>query len=339
MCATLLAIPAIYACPWPLDARNPVVLLGAIQLALMDLCKIPSDNGKRMWTVLRSLGKGGCGEVYLAQEVGRESKGEYVALKIVKLICACKKRRALVMDCHAESVATRFEKCRFKFSLKTVLMLALNMMTLSREFHDRTKMVHVDLKPSNFCTTHDGRKLVLIDFGYSTPPTVCLPGQTGTPLFMSWTIQSQGAVAPIWQDDLESLGYVIMFFVGGGKRGLPWGSMRTHRDIASAKNDDTIRSFCAALESTEFAPLAQPLLTYMFVTRDRIRKFVDADFEALFNMFHSVFTACGFVNDGMYDWCLNKKHASAHAAQHLAANLDPPAEYYPGTVNNPLVLI
>ncbi len=66
-------------------------------------------------------------------------------------------------------------------------------MMLSRDFYTKTKQVHVDLKPSNFCTTLDGKDLVLIDFGYSTPPSIRLPGQTGTPLFMSWTIQTLGA--------------------------------------------------------------------------------------------------------------------------------------------------
>jgi len=37
-------------------------------------------------------------------------------------------------------------------------------------------------------------KIYLIDFGYATAPNVKLPGQTGTPLFMSQAIQSQGTI-------------------------------------------------------------------------------------------------------------------------------------------------
>ncbi|KAH6572003.1 hypothetical protein BASA50_001570 [Batrachochytrium salamandrivorans] len=304
---------------------------------------VPSDNGKRRWNLLQSLGKGGCGDVFLAQEVGLEGHGEYVALKIVKdkrqflaelhtmkllnthrlgrgytpkLIAACKKRRALVMDCHSESVATRFEQCNFKFSLKTVLMLTLNMMALSRDFYERTGQAHVDLKPSNFCTSRDGKRLILIDFGYSTHPTVCLPGQTGTPLFMSWSIQTLGATFPTWQDDLESLGYVIMFFLGGGKRGVPWGNLQTHRDLALAKNDTTIHAFCTSLLGTEYEPLAQPLATYLFVTRDRLRPFSMADFDALYQMFENVLAYCGLINDGYYDWCFAPSHANDIARRH-----------------------
>ena len=44
-----------------------------------------------------------------------------------KLICACRKSRALVMEFLSNSLSHQFEKCRFKLSLKTCLMLAINM--------------------------------------------------------------------------------------------------------------------------------------------------------------------------------------------------------------------
>ncbi|KAJ1340277.1 hypothetical protein BSLG_005103 [Batrachochytrium salamandrivorans] len=297
---------------------------------------VPSDNGKRRWNLLQSLGK----EVvetcfwhkkldwkametpFIGNEELQPGDADYNFIVennlgyTPKLIAACKKRRALVMDCHSESVATRFEQCNFKFSLKTVLMLTLNMMALSRDFYERTGQAHVDLKPSNFCTSRDGKRLILIDFGYSTHPTVCLPGQTGTPLFMSWSIQTLGATFPTWQDDLESLGYVIMFFLGGGKRGVPWGNLQTHRDLALAKNDTTIHAFCTSLLGTEYEPLAQPLATYLFVTRDRLRPFSMADFDALYQMFENVLAYCGLINDGYYDWCFAPSHANDIARRH-----------------------
>ena len=81
---------------------------------------------------------------------------------------------------------------------------------MSKEFYEKSGQIHVDLKPSNFCTGLDGKTLQLIDFGYSISPTERLPGQTGTPLFMSWNIQHHGAIEPCWQDDIESIGYILM---------------------------------------------------------------------------------------------------------------------------------
>jgi hypothetical protein len=66
-------------------------------------------------------------------------------------------------------------------------------MALTRDFNEKTEQAHVDIKPSNICTSQNGKELFLIDFGYSTSPLVKLPGQTGTPLFMGWTLQTIGA--------------------------------------------------------------------------------------------------------------------------------------------------
>ena len=44
---------------------------------------IVSDCGTRTWIVLKSLGKGGCGEVYLCTELGSKPN-EFVAVKVIK---------------------------------------------------------------------------------------------------------------------------------------------------------------------------------------------------------------------------------------------------------------
>ncbi len=74
-------------------------------------------------------------------------------------------------------------------------------MSLVRDFNEKTGQAHVDIKPSNFCTSRNGRDLFLIDFGYSTPPHVKLPGQTGTPLFMACNLQTIGATCMFYYFD------------------------------------------------------------------------------------------------------------------------------------------
>ena len=44
-----------------------------------------------------------------------------------KLIMACRRKKALVMEYLSDTLANRFEKCQFKFSAKTLLMLAMDM--------------------------------------------------------------------------------------------------------------------------------------------------------------------------------------------------------------------
>ncbi|TPX39503.1 hypothetical protein SeMB42_g06347 [Synchytrium endobioticum] len=296
-----------------------------------DISEVISDNGARKWVLLKPLGKGGCGEVFLGREYTTDSEltpGPLVALKFVKdrkqfnaelttmkllnfhkngrghtpqLIHACRKDRVLVMEYLSDSLGKKFESLRFTFSLKTVLMLSINMLKLAKDFHERTGLVHVDIKPSNFMTRD--RELFMIDFGYAGLPHAKLPGQTGTPLFMSRSIQSYGSTFPCVMDDLESIGYCVMFWIGKGKKGLPWGHLRSHRDIAAAKTDEAISSFCSNLVGTEYGPISSALEKYLFFTRDRNRNFEpNEDYDYLVGLLENVMVECGWKNDGRYDW-------------------------------------
>ncbi|KAJ3319226.1 hypothetical protein HDV06_006605 [Boothiomyces sp. JEL0866] len=293
------------------------------------LPRIISDNGKREWELIKLLGKGGCGEVFLGREL-HTPQAELVAVKVIKdrkqflselntmkvlnthslgrgytpkLILACRKRKTLIMEYLSDTLASRFEQCGFRFSLKTICMIALNLMSLVRDFNQKTNQAHVDIKPSNICTSANGKDLYLIDFGYSTSPMVKLPGQTGTPLFMACELQTVGATYPSIQDDYESIGYVLMYLIVGGKKGLPWGGLRTHKDIALAKNDNMINHFCASLIGTEYEPLIQPLASYLFVTRDRARPFTVIEYDALYQQFLDILHFSGHTFDKVYDWC------------------------------------
>ena len=111
-----------------------------------------------------------------------------------------------------------------------------------------------------------------------------------------------------------------MFFVAGGKKGLPWGHLRTHEEISAAKNDDAIHDFCQNLKSkilhflsqshqiipflaTEYAPIADILKYYLFFIRNRQRQFAyDTDYFHLYNLFLAVLTGLGYENDRFYDW-------------------------------------
>ena len=203
-------------------------------------------------------------------------------------------------------------------------------MTLVRDFNEKTGQAHVDIKPSNLCTSNNGKDLYLIDFGYSTSPLVKLPGQTGTPLFMACKLQNIGATCmilflnpldPYHQDDYESIGYVLMFFICGGKKGLPWGTLRTHKEISCAKNDTSIHQFCSNLANTEYESLAQTLATFLFVSRDRTRAFGTNEFNALYREWENVLHVSGHVYDNNYDWVDQESNFIGSSSLTLTNNL------------------
>ena len=118
-----------------------------------------------------------------------------------------------------------------KFSLKTSLMIAFQMINLLSYIHDKG-FIHRDLKPENICVNTNIRDttLYLIDFGLSRKildnknnhiPFKENRGVLGTVRYIS--INAHKGNEQGRRDDLESLFYIILYFIKGD---LPWGSVK-----------------------------------------------------------------------------------------------------------------
>ncbi|VDM50019.1 unnamed protein product [Toxocara canis] len=123
------------------------------------------------------------------------------------------KYNVLVMDLLGPSLEELFNFCGRRFTMKTVLMLADQMISRVRYVHSMG-FVHRDIKPDNFLMglSNHCTLVHLIDFGlakrYYDPHTHAhIPYRDG---------KSR-------RDDLESLGYVLMYFNRGV---LPWQGLK-----------------------------------------------------------------------------------------------------------------
>ena len=114
-----------------------------------------------------------------------------------------------------------------KFSLKTVCMLAIEILKILKNIHNK-HYIHRDIKPDNFAIGYsDQSKLYLIDFGlakqYRSEKTLQQkPMQknkrlTGTARYAS--INALRGYDQSRRDDLESVGYVVAYLLRGN---LPW---------------------------------------------------------------------------------------------------------------------
>ncbi len=136
----------------------------------------------------------------------------------------------MVMDFLGPSLSDLFQFKEKSFSLETVLMLGIQMLTRIEFIHEKG-FIHRDIKPENFVIGLNERSNIvhIIDFGLSKRYKDKNTGQhipyrenrhlVGTVRYAS--INAHLGIEQSRRDDIESIGYVLAYFYLGR---LPWQS-------------------------------------------------------------------------------------------------------------------
>jgi casein kinase 1 len=162
----------------------------------------------------------------------------------------------LAMELLGKSLTDIFSNQNKKFSLKTVCTIAIDMIKLIQHIHEK-KIIHRDIKPDNFMMGLSKNKYVLylIDFGLAKKyinsngqhiPFKLGKSMTGTARYCS--IYTHQGMEQSRRDDLESIGYVLMYFLRGD---LPWQGIKVKENekhyerIGNMKQSISIDELCA----------------------------------------------------------------------------------------------
>ncbi|TDG46063.1 hypothetical protein AWZ03_007512 [Drosophila navojoa] len=289
----------------------------------------------RQYRVLQKIGFGSFGDILLAEH---EKSGERVALKLeentivrpqllfeynlYKMLMPAvgvprvynffqeAKYNVMVMELLGPSLEDLFNFCSRRFTLKTVLMLALQMIERIEHVHLKS-FLHRDIKPDNFTVGTDNNTVHLIDFGlakryYDAEEHAHIPFKWGNRMTGTARYASIHALMGFEigrRDDMESLGYMLMYFLRGN---LPWQGMtapahQKYEILAERKQSTKLAELCKGFPD-EFA-------AYLIYCR-KVRFEKQPNYLGLRRSFSDLFTRLRYVHDGDYDWCKLKGYAN-----------------------------
>ncbi|OQR92063.1 casein kinase [Achlya hypogyna] len=278
----------------------------------------------------RKIGSGSFGDIYLGTNM---TSGEEVAIKLEsvkskhpQLLYESKiykilngglgipnirwfgiegEYNVMVIDLLGPSLEDLFNYCGRRFQLKTVLMIADQLLCRIEYCHSKN-FIHRDLKPDNFLIGLGKRAQIvhIIDFGlakkYRDPKThQHIPYRenknlTGTARYAS--INTHVGIEQSRRDDLESLGYVFMYFIRGS---LPWQGLRAntkkqkYEKIMEKKMNTPVDVLCRGFP-TEFRAYFEYCRALRFDDKP--------DYAYLKRLFKELFFRKGFQFDAMFDW-------------------------------------
>ncbi|VEN43934.1 unnamed protein product [Callosobruchus maculatus] len=219
----------------------------------------------------------------------------------------CGKYNALVMELLGPCLEDLFEMCERKFHLKTVLMIAIQLLHRIEYVHSK-HLVYRDIKPENFLvgrkSTNNDNVIHIIDFGLAKEyihvetnkhiPYREHQSLTGTARYVS--INTHLGREQSRRDDLEALGYMFIYFLKGS---LPWQGLAAdtikerYEKIAQTKISTSIEALCDGQP--------EEMATYLRYVK-KLDFFETPDYEYLRNLFTSLFDRMGYVDDGYFNW-------------------------------------
>lgn len=294
------------------------------------------------YRLIRKLGSGSFGDIYLGHNI---TNGEEVAVKLestkarhpqllyesklykilqggvgiphIRMSGTEREYNVLVMDLLGPSLEDLFNFCSRRFTMKTVLMLADQMINRIEHMHNRN-FIHRDIKPDNFLMGigRHCNKVFIIDFGlakkfYDTRTRKHImyredKNLTGTARYAS--INAHLGIEQSRRDDMESLGYVLMYFNRGS---LPWQGLKAnnkkqkYEKISEKKMSTNVEVLCKGFPS-EFA---------MYLNYCRALRFEEKpDYTYLRQLFRVLFQTLNHQFDYVFDWTMLKQKTAVNAA-------------------------
>ena len=223
----------------------------------------------------------------------------------------------MVMELLGKSLEDIFQSQQKKFSIKTVCMIGIQMLD-RLEFVHQKNIIHRDIKPDNFVLGLDNKShiIYILDFGLSKKFRSSRTHQhikfsvnkklTGTARYAS--INALKGCEQSRRDDLEAIGYVLMYFLRGS---LPWQGLHVN------KGEDRYKKILQKKKSTSAEDLCKgfpnEFCEYINYTRN-LEFEADPDYKFLRGLLTTVLEKQKCQYDFHYDWLTEKPNINDEIA-------------------------
>ena len=289
------------------------------------------------YKLLKEIGRGSFGYVFKGKNIVNNEK---VAIKIedwknkgdileseayflyylkgfgipeVKSFGIYNKYKVLIQTLLGDSLDSIFENKYNYFNLKDVCMLGLQLIDRLEFIHSKN-IIHRDIKPENILIDYETKKIIyLIDFGLAKKYRSGRTGKhikfsiprrlTGTAGFASanalrGTEQSR-------RDDLESLGYVLIYFLKRGE--LPWKNLNISNKLKRYRKIYEIKKTIKPEELCQDIP--QEFCEYIKYVKN-LQFEEDPNYNKLRGLMTLILEKNNYINDFNFSWLSNKERKS-----------------------------
>jgi serine/threonine protein kinase len=186
-------------------------------------------------------------------EVGGDMRG----IPKIKAYMETTKINVLIMELLGSGLEVYLEKCGGTFDLETTLTLGISCVDLLKKVHN-LNIIHRDIKPNNFVLGKNNTEMLyILDFGLSKQyisngkhiPSKEEKNLIGTPRYSSINVHM--GFEPSRRDDLESVGYMLIYFLKGK---LPWQGAKKQKGVDHTKIIGKIKMYTSVEKLCEGLP-------------------------------------------------------------------------------------
>ena len=284
------------------------------------------------YKLIKKIGKGSYGIIYLCKDIASNEffaaklqnkniytnslQNEYQIMKDINIDKIPNAKfygennlyNILIMQLLGKSLEDIFEKIlhKQKMPIHSVCNIAIQIIDILEQIHNKN-YIHRDIKPSNFLfgnNSFNNNIIYLIDFGLAKKYRESNNAEhyeikeenklIGTARFAS--INAMEGLSQSRRDDLESLGYMLIYFLKGK---LPWQNFliknkeERYNKIKQTKKEISINELCSDC----------PEEIGQYITYVKNLKFdEEPNYNYLKNLFYEILNKTGNKFDYLYDW-------------------------------------